>query len=163
MRTSHAAGPIRCLCLALLICTGACAEPPSVHRHAAGDYPDRLSAWGVVQKRGGRLVLGQDVIAYDINTELFSDYALKLRTLWMPAGTSARFAAWESFAMPAGTIISKTFFYPLEGGLARADAGWDGDVHALDLTRSRVLETRLLVRQEQGWHALPYVWRGDDA
>ena len=140
-----------------------CAQPPPVQFHTPDDYPKRLSNWGVIEKQGNRLVLGENVTAYDINTPLFSDYALKLRTLWMPAGTSAGFAARDSYAMPAGTIISKTFFYPLHSGLAQATRGWDGDIGALNLARNRVIETRLLVKQASGWDAVPYIWRGDDA
>ena len=154
---------LRISCLGVLVSITACGQPPRVQFHTADEYPERLSAWGVVQKHGDRLVLGEKVTTYDINTPLFSDYALKLRTVWMPAGTGAEFAARDSYAMPAGTIISKTFFYPLNGGLAQAAAGWDGDVSGLDLARTRVIETRLLVKQASGWEALPYVWRGDDA
>ena len=159
----RSASAARACCLCILACVTGCAQPPHVRFHTPDEYPDRLSAWGVVQKQGDRLVLGDRVTVYDINTPLFSDYALKLRTLWMPAGTSAEFAARDSFAMPAGTIISKTFFYPLNGGIAQAAAGWDGNVGELDLNRTRVIETRLLVKQASGWEALPYVWRGDDA
>ena len=157
------ASAARTCCLCILVCTAGCAQPPHVHFHTSDEYPERLSAWGVIQKQGDRLVLGDRVTVYDINTPLFSDYALKLRTLWMPAGTSAEFAARDSFAMPAGTIISKTFFYPLHDGIAQAADGWDGNVGELDLNQTRVVETRLLVRQDSGWEALPYVWRGDDA
>lgn len=150
-------------CLGVLVWISACTAPPRVHFHAPDEYPERLSAWGVVQKAGDRLMFGERVTAYDINTPLFSDYALKLRTVWMPAGTSAEYADRDTYTMPAGTIISKTFFYPLNDGVARATSGWDGDVSGLDLTRTRVIETRLLVRQASGWDALPYIWRGDDA
>ncbi len=34
--------------------------------------------------------------------------------------------------------------------------GFDGE--KLDLTQVRLIETRLLVHQESGWQALPYVW-----
>ncbi len=147
----------------MLLCAAACTAPPRVQFHPAGDYPEQLSAWGVLQKSGNRLVLGENVTAYDINTPLFSDYALKLRTIWMPAGTTATFAPRESYAMPTGTIVAKTFFYPLKGGIAQAAPGWDGDVSGLDLARTRLIETRLLVKQASGWDALPYIWRGDDA
>ena len=147
----------------MLVCASGCAQPSGVRLYTADEYPERLSAWGVIRKHGDRLVLGDRVTAYDINTPLFSDYALKLRTLWMPAGSSAEFAGRDSYAMPAGTIISKTFFYPLNGGIAQAAAGWDGNVSELDLNQTRVIETRLLVKQDSGWEALPYVWRGDDA
>lgn len=69
----------------------------------------------------------------------------------------------ESFEFPVGSVISKTFFYPLEDDVAQARDGWNGDVVRLDLARHRLMETRLLVRQADGWDALPYVWNGDDA
>ena len=117
----------------------------------------------MLQARGDRLVLGRDVTPYDVNTPLFMDHALKLRTIWMPPGAGATFASHARYDLPAGTVLSKTFFYPEHGGIARAEPGWDGDVHGLDLARVRLVETRLLVRQSSGWEALPYVWRGDDA
>ena len=118
-RGARRAGAIwHCCCLTVAVSTAAYAGPPPVQFHTSDEYPERLSAWGVIQKHGNRLVLGEKVTAYDINTPLFSDYALKLRTLWMPAGTSAEYAPRDSFAMPAGTIISKTFFYPSNN--------WDG-------------------------------------
>jgi uncharacterized repeat protein (TIGR03806 family) len=40
---------------------------------------------------------------------------------------------------------------------------WDGSVGNLNLDTLEVIETRLLVRQPDGWDALPYVWRGTDA
>ena len=65
-----------------------------------------------------------------------------------------------------GTIISKTFYYPLP-----ADGKWDGKSVArtdpaqdslqdgtLDLSKVRLIETRLLVRRQAGWQAMPYVW-----
>ena len=154
----------RAVCIGLIACVGGCTEAPPVRVHGAEAYPSRLSAWGVLQRHGDRLVLGKNVVAYDINTPLFSDYALKLRTVWLPAGTSAAFDEWQSYAMPVGTIISKTFFYPLDSqSNSAAASGWDGDIGKLDLTRTKLIETRLLVKQESGWDALPYVWRGDDA
>ena len=149
--------------LGICLWLSGCAPAPEVKFHLSDAYPERLSAWGVLQKSGDRLVLGRNVIAYDINTPLFSDYARKLRTIWMPAGTSAEFAAYDSYAMPRGTVLSKTFFYPMENGTAQALHGWNGDVGALDLADTRLIETRLLVQQQSGWEAVPYVWRGDDA
>ncbi len=150
-------------CLSAITALGACSPTPEVTFHATADYPERLSAWGVIQQRGGRLVLGRDVLAYDVNTPLFMDYALKLRTIWMPGGVDARFHADRTYAMPTGTILSKTFFYPLRDGMALAAPGWDGDIGGLDLKQTRAIETRLLVRQASGWEAVPYVWRGNDA
>ena len=142
---------------------GACAPGPQVRLHAPSEVPQRLSDWGLIERRGDRLVLGAGVLPYDVNTPLFADYAQKLRTLWLPPGHSARFDADQAYDLPVGTLISKTFFYPTDGGVAQPAEGWDGRLETLDLARARLVETRLLVRQGEGWEALAYVWRGDEA
>lgn len=48
--------------------------------HAADRPPALLSEWGVVFVADKRLELNAGVIPYELNTPLFSDYALKLRT-----------------------------------------------------------------------------------
>ena len=107
----------------------------------------------------GRLVLNREVLPYALNTPLFSDYAHKLRTVWMPKGVSAAYKADSAFDFPVGTIISKTFYYPREGGSQTVLASDDsGGASQLDLKKVRLMETRLLVRRAEGWIALPYVW-----
>lgn len=129
---------------------------PRFHAEA---NPERLSDWGLLQVREGRLTLGEGVIRYELASPLFSDYALKLRTIWSPAGP-ATYDAQEAFAFPVGTVISKTFYYPrgARAGIVQAaqHPGLEGE--ALKLAGYRLLETRLLVRREAGWVALPYVW-----
>ncbi len=147
---------------AVAVILAACA-PPEVRFHASGHYPERLSDWGVLLARRSGLVLGRDVTPYDVNTPLFMDHALKLRTVWMPPGTAAEFVNHARYDMPVGTVLSKTFFYPTEDGIAQAIPAWDGDVAGMEPDSARLVETRLLVRQSSGWDALPYVWRGDDA
>ncbi len=149
----------------------ACApdEPPTVTFHGADAYPERLSAWGVLHldADADRLLLASDSVPYALNTSLFTDYALKLRTLHVPAGAAATYEAADALSFPVGTVVSKTFFYRTgDGGALRLnDAPWSGAPadDALELDRVRLMETRLLVRQADGWDALPYVWRGDDA
>ena len=160
LRRHHQLGAAALCWLAFL---SACAPVAKVNRFAPGEYPQRLSEWGVLQRRGDALVLGRGVAPYDVNTPLFADYALKLRTVWMPQGRSAEYADHDAYAMPEGTIISKTFFYPLADGVAQAQEGWSGAVADLDLAEIRLLETRLLIRQADGWDALAYVWRGGEA
>jgi uncharacterized repeat protein (TIGR03806 family) len=141
------------------------APPPPVHFFAAG-RPEHLSQWHVVFRDGGRLALNDRVVPYDLNTPLFSDYAHKLRTVWMPPASAAIYSATETFDFPVGTIISKTFYYPRTGGGARsvsrtADQSKDFAGLGLNLANVRLIETRLLVRREQGWEALPYVWNAE--
>ncbi|MBD9478717.1 SO2930 family diheme c-type cytochrome [Pseudoxanthomonas sp. PXM02] len=143
----------------------ACRPAQRVHFFAEGQ-PASLEEWGVLRIEDGRLRLNDGVVPYDLNTPLFSDYAHKLRTVWMPEGTSATYQPERSFDFPVGTILSKTFYYPLPEGQA-----WDGksvartppsqsslEGEALDLSKVRLIETRLLVHRAEGWVALPYVW-----
>ncbi len=128
-------------------------------------YPALLSEWQLMQQQDGQLLLHEEMLPYDLLTPLFSDYALKLRTVWMPAGTSAIYNSSETFEFPVGTIISKTFYYPRDPEIVDAVLRTDADVHGFadnrfDLRAVRLLETRLLVRQESGWDPLPYVWNG---
>jgi uncharacterized repeat protein (TIGR03806 family) len=153
--------------LALVACLRA-AQP--VHFFAEG-RPGKLSDWQVVYKDGANLALNEGVVPYDLNTPLFSDYAHKLRTIWMPRGTSAKYNADGGFDFPVGTIISKTFYYPKPAGAARDsnavartyDQSTEFSDHAkgergLKLANVHLVETRILVRREGGWEALPYVW-----
>ncbi|XBQ17536.1 MAG: SO2930 family diheme c-type cytochrome [Oceanicaulis sp.] len=143
-------------------------EPPAPRYIEAG-LPDLLSDWGQLAAGGGSLVLGEDVTPYDLNTALFSDYALKLRTVWTPEGAGpAAYDPREAFEFPVGTVITKTFYYPRAGGgferVSRdgvSMAHFDG--RALDMDEVRLIETRVLVRREAGWEALPYVWDEDQS
>ncbi|GAB4187494.1 MAG: hypothetical protein Tsb002_12860 [Wenzhouxiangellaceae bacterium] len=155
----------QCLLLAVIpVCIGSCGPQsmPDVQLFKAAEAPPTLSAWGVLLRQRDQLVLNRDVFAYSLNTPLFSDYAQKLRTVWLPPGTRVQYRMDESFDFPVGAIISKTFYYPrAEPGSTAllkhaADPLFDGQ--GLDLDRVRLIETRLLVHQADGWQALPYVW-----
>ena len=149
--------------LAALLLTACEPSPPRVTVWPAAVTPDRLSDWHVVHSDGDRLTLNDGVIPYDLNVPLFSDYALKLRTVWMPEGMAAKYHEDREFEFPVGTILSKTFHYRYgEAGFQKLDADAmlepDG---SLDLEKHRIVETRLLIRDENGWRALPYVWNDE--
>ncbi len=123
----------------------------------------------MVFAEGGRLELNRGVVPYELNTPLFSDYALKLRTVWLPPGSQATYREREEFDFPVGTIISKTFHYekaadwtaesPTVLAVDRS-ATLDRD-GGLALDDYLLIETRLLVRYDDGWNALPYVWNSE--
>jgi uncharacterized repeat protein (TIGR03806 family) len=148
-------------CLAALL-LAACSRAPAPVNFVADGRPAKLSDWHVVFADGGRLALNRGVVPYDLNTPLFSDYAHKLRTIWMPPGTSAKYDARDSFDFPVGTIITKTFYYPMAKGSGPKSSlvarTYDQVRFPLALDRVRLVETRLLVRREGGWQAFPYVW-----
>ncbi|HSN51920.1 MAG TPA: SO2930 family diheme c-type cytochrome [Woeseiaceae bacterium] len=161
--------PGRLLILLLAGAVAACSKAPRVEIHPADAPPDRLSDWGVVLADGRAFELSAGVLPYDLNTPLFSDYALKLRSVWLPAGTTATYREGREIEFPVGTILSKTFHYeragrgdgqtgaPLEVVRADRESLLD-DTGRLDLGRHVLVETRLLVRYDDGWRALPYVW-----
>lgn len=148
--------------LALASCEREAVVPQPVFH--AGETPQDLAAWGQIAVAGGHLVPGEDVVPYDLNTALFSDYALKLRTVWIPDGADpAAYDERESFDFPVGTVITKTFYYPRAGSeigeVARTrETMAHFDEEGLDLSQVRLVETRILVRREAGWDAIAYIW-----
>lgn len=151
----------RLAALLLALALAACAPREPAPRFIAEGSPERLSDWGMIGVGKGRLALAADVQPYELNTPLFTDYAGKLRTVWMPKGRAAAWAPDEAFDFPVGTVITKTFFYPkaADGALAPGDGlplALTGQ--GLDLSKVRLIETRVLVRRERGWAAFPYVW-----
>lgn len=155
MRSRYAAFVV----LALLL--SACQRSPRSGLDFPERFPDQLSEWHIVERRGEQLVLNTGVMPYDLNSPLFSDYAHKLRTVLVPQGTAIRYGV-EDFEFPVGTVISKTFYYPRAA--ARADGGGvrkvlqQSEGESLNLQAVRLLETRLLINTASGWVALPYVW-----
>ncbi|WP_339858647.1 SO2930 family diheme c-type cytochrome [Pseudohongiella acticola] len=158
-------------------------QQPEPRFFDSDNYPAQLSAWQLFQlnagEQGHQLTLNPEILPYQLATPLFSDYALKLRTVWLPDGTAARYQDIDTFEFPVGTIISKTFYYPVatpavtendsEGAgsdekprLLKAGANTSAVIGgALPLDRFRLIETRLLVHQPSGWEALPYVWNNE--
>jgi uncharacterized repeat protein (TIGR03806 family) len=152
-------------CALAALAASACHQAPRSGLDFAGEFPERLSEWHLLEQRDGKVVPNQGVTSYDLNSPLFSDYAHKLRTVLLPAGTSIRYGE-DAFEFPVGTVISKTFYYP------RAGADADGRIAvrkvlaqsqeaALDLAQVRLLETRLLINTASGWVAIPYVWNAE--
>lgn len=157
----------RRLILVLVLGMAACSPSEPTPQFHAVDTPRLLSEWGQLGISGETLRLGEGVVAYDLNTPLFTDYALKLRTIWMPEGMQAGYREHETLDFPVGTVITKTFYYPLA---EQAGAVMRGDGHALidaegdlDLSRVQLIETRILVHREDGWAALPYRWNEDQS
>jgi uncharacterized repeat protein (TIGR03806 family) len=81
------------------------------------------------------------VVPYTISSPLYTDYALKYRFVYVPASAGpAAYQGEDVLDLPVGSVLVKTFAYP-DGA---------GGIHRI--------ETRLLIRQEAGWKAWPYVW-----
>ena len=135
--------------------------PPAFH---ADGKPPRLSDWHMVEARDGKLELNAGVVPYSLNSHLFTDYVHKLRTIWMPKGTSAKYTQKDPLDFPVGTVITKTFYYPRAADGKFSDVArtldYTGDFAGQDLRLASVhlVETRLLVRRKEGWTPFVYVW-----
>lgn len=115
---------------------------------SASKPPRMLSEFGLFDDLQGQKAAA-GVLPYSLNSALFSDHAKKLRFVYVPAGLAAKYDPEEAFEFPAGSVLIKTFAYPVD--MRRKDA------------ELRLIETRLLIRHESGWKAWAYVWNEEQS
>ena len=108
------------------------------------DKKQKLSEYNFFTGKLSHLQPAVTVISYDINSVLFSNYAEKLRFVKLPDGSKANYTEEGVLELPKGTVIIKNFYY-------------ENDFRKPGKAR-RILETRLLVNEENGWNAYPNVW-----
>ena len=120
-----------------------------LQQQAAGKTADlgkeKLSAYGFFVGDLKDLQPAADVIPYELNTPLFSDYAHKLRFFKLPEGTTATYRERAVLDFPVGTYIIKNFYYYQD---------------ETNKSKGRqLMETRLLLHEADGWKTLPsYIW-----
>lgn len=112
-----------------------------------GPFPSSLDSYCMVTLQNGNVTANDGVTPYDLQTPLFSDYAVKYRTVWMPPGASVSYVEDARFEFPVGTVITKSFGFPADFRDASAPVKW--------------IETRVLVHGIKGWKGTTYRW--DDA
>ncbi|MBV8757982.1 MAG: hypothetical protein JO257_11920 [Deltaproteobacteria bacterium] len=106
----------------------------------------RLSGWHLFDNIADQTP-APGVVPYDVNTALFSDYATKNRFLVLPQGAPATWSDHDALDLPVGTLLVKTFSYLHD---------------RRDPTLGRtLLETRVLVHGDAGWHGAAYVYNDD--
>ena len=108
----------------------------------------KLSEYGFFKQPLNQLIpMSEQVIPYELNSPLFSDYTSKKRFIYLPEGTSMNVVEDDEILdFPVGTVIIKNFYYK---GDQLADAESD-----------KILETRLLIHSEKTkkWETIPYIW-----
>lgn len=143
---------------AAALLASACAREAAAPAAGPPPFPETLSEWGVLRAHDGVLEIAPGAVLYDLATPLFSDYAQKLRTISLPPGTAARYSAEGDYDLPVGTVLTKTFYYPVADGAVTTGPERVAADRLLPLGGLRLVETRILARREEGWIALPYVW-----
>lgn len=109
--------------------------------------PKKLSEFGLFEGELSNHIPAKNVHPYDLNTPLFSDYTTKHRFIRVPEGEHMEYRAHGVFDFPVGTVIAKTFAYPID----MRDENGD----------ERLLETRIQVLQDGGWFGYTYIWNED--
>lgn len=120
-------------------------EPlPAVVVDVSAGPPAKLSDYNFFRVIDGVIDYNERVVPYGLVTELFSDYALKDRAIYVPPGETIAYDERDAFTFPVGSAIVKSFsFVP--------------DLRAPNVDR-RIIETRVLVRYPDGWQTFPYLW-----
>ena len=148
---------------------GCSPQPKEVNTFLPDQYPEKLSDWGVLLHAHQRLSPNQQVEVYQLNSTLFTDYAHKLRTIWLPEQSQMGYQVDEAFDFPVGAVISKTFYYPKHKEYTKENwvfqktfdeqADFSSHGFSLDLNQVHLVETRLLVKQQHGWDVIAYHWQ----
>lgn len=103
-----------------------------------------LSAYGLFEGNLADLNPAKEVYPYDINTPLFSNYADKLRFIYLPGNKKMTFKAQGPLAFVEGTILIKNFYYTKESSEQK--------------NKRQLVETRLLIKEKGKWKPLNYIW-----
>jgi len=90
------------------------------------------------------LTINSNTFVYNLNTELFTDYAHKLRIIGLPNGSVLEYADDGFPIFPTGTLMAKTFYYNLD--------------ETNPNSAQQIIETRVLIKEEAEWAIGNYVW-----
>lgn len=107
----------------------------------------KLSEYGFFVGELKGLKPSSNVFRYELNSTLFSNYAEKLRFIYLPPGEQVTYKEKGVLHFPVGTFLIKNFFYPFD--FRHPEKG------------RRIIETRLLVKTDNGWQAWPYYWNDE--
>ena len=108
------------------------------------EFLSNLSELNLFSGNLGDLNPSSNAFVYDLNTRLYTDYALKQRLIALPYGTSMVYDGDGFPVFPNGTIIAKTFYYLLD----------ETDPNS----EKKIIETRILIRENNAWAIGNYVW-----
>ncbi len=129
----------------LAVGCGKSTSAPSCTPVSGGATPfATLDQWCQVSLVNGDIAAMAGVTPYSLNTPLFSDYAVKRRTVWMPPGTSATYDSTNVFDFPDGTVFTKSF-------------GWADDMRKAQPLLTWV-ETRVIWKNAGIWQGVAYTW-----
>ena len=126
--------------ISIALTVGGCSRSTTAENDDS--LPESLASLQLFDGPLARLTPAHEVTAYEINSPSFCDYAQSRFVMKVPPGASIHYIPDGPFEFPVGTVLAQTLSY--------ADADRGGP--------RRIVETRVLLRREDKWIALPYVW-----
>jgi len=105
-------------------------------------FKEKLSEYGFFKNKLNALDPNEGVLPYELNTPLFTDYAVKNRFIVLPKGTAMKYISEGIPDFPDSTIIIKNFAY-------------------INAKHEKIMiETRLLVKdpKDKTWKVMDYLW-----
>jgi len=114
----------------------------------ADDFPTKLSEFTFFDDASAQ-VPSEGVIPYELISTLFSDYTYKQRWVYVPNNKKAEYKEDWVFDFPVGSVLIKTFYYLYDERNPKLG--------------KNLLETRLLIRKEDQWHAVSYAWNKEQS
>ena len=114
------------------------------------DLPyDTLSEYGFFVGHLGEQEPAPGVVLYEVTSPLWSDFADKGRYVFLPEGTFVTYRGDGEMVFPLGSIVIKSFYLMLNRSLG-------------DESPSRLIETRLLILEDEGWTGHTYVFNDEE-
>lgn len=104
---------------------------------------DKLSDYGFFTGDLKDEVPANGLVEYEPASMLFTDYAHKKRFVYIPYNQKATYNGdGKVLEFPVGTVLIKNFYYE----------------HILPADEKKILETRLLIKNHNGWMFAEYLW-----
>lgn len=136
----------------ILIAFGACnddgfddeIEIPQFNFPTTIQFEDSLSSYNIYEGNPSELIPNEHFYLLELSSILFTDYSHKQRLLKVPEGSQLTRLNDGTIDFPNGTILTKTFYYY-------------ADERDQSLGK-RIIETRLLIRENNLWNAATYIW-----
>ena len=112
--------------------------------HIEGKFFSKLSDYRFFEDLTNQIP-ADEVLPYQLQSELFSDYTYKQRFVYVPPAMKVGHEKNKVFMFPVGSVLIKTFSYQ----------------NTMSELTPQLLETRLLIHSEGGWKAVSYIWNED--
>ena len=114
--------------------------------HIEGKFFSKLSDYHFFKDQTNQIPV-DEVLPYQLQSELFSDYTHKQRFVYVPPTMKVPHEKNKVFMFPVGSVLIKTFSYQ----------------NTISELAPQLLETRLLIHSEGGWKAVSYIWNEDQS